>query len=162
MSTKIYFDLDGTLFDLYNKKNWFEDLTNERNGVFEGDFLEEIDTDNFYEIIDILLSMGVTFGVITWLPMQASPEYEEVCREEKMRWVRKNLPFVSEFNCVSYGTPKQNCIQKRAKRMFLIDDNVEICQAWETATQRIAINVNSKYTAEKALEYIVDKLTRGD
>ena len=40
MSKKIYFDLDGTVYDLYNMENWLEKLRSETEKVFtEGDFL---------------------------------------------------------------------------------------------------------------------------
>ena len=34
MSKIIYFDLDGTLYNLYQKPNWLEDLKEEKAGVF--------------------------------------------------------------------------------------------------------------------------------
>ena len=155
MSKKIYMDLDGTVYNLYGVKNWLEKLRNETSGVFlEGDFL--VDYRNFMSRIEELIRQGYIFGVITWLPMQASPEYEEICRKEKIEWINDYLPFVSEINICSYGIPKQNCIQKRAKEMFLIDDNVEVCKMWETPTQRIAININEEYTVVDALNEIID------
>lgn len=102
MTVKVYFDLDGTIFDLYGKEKWLEMIETEQSGVFEGDFLPEINEDHFYTTVGDLLDLGVQFGVITWLPMGASPEYEEICRAEKMAWVKEFMPFISEFNCVSY------------------------------------------------------------
>lgn len=152
MSVKIFFDMDGTVFDLYGKENWLELLRTETKGAFEGGFIlnDEGYTD-FIDEVGNLLDKGVQFGVITWLPMQASPEYEEICRAEKLEWVKKYLPFVSEFNCVSYGIPKQNCIQKKASKMYLIDDNTEICKIWQTTKQRIAIEVNKNFNVLNAL-----------
>ena len=42
MSVKIYFDMDGTVFDLYGKQNWLEMLRNEVEGAFIGDWIPEI------------------------------------------------------------------------------------------------------------------------
>lgn len=158
MSVKIYFDMDGTVFDLYGKKNWLDLLENEKEGAFVGNFLPEIDLVRFFSAIKELSAYGVQFGIITWLPMQASAEYEEVCRAEKMAWIRENMPFISEFNCVSYGTPKQKCIQKRAQTMYLIDDNAEVCKMWETATQRKALNIDKNWTVVDALEAIIEEV----
>lgn len=155
MSKKIYFDLDGTVYNLYGVENWLEKLRNEISGAFlEGDFL--VDYENFMDCIEELIRQDYTFGVITWLPTQASPEYEEICRKEKIEWINDYLPFVSEINICSYGILKQNCIQKRAKEMFLIDDNAEVCKMWETPTQRIAININEEYTVIDALNEIIN------
>ena len=155
MSKKIYFDLDGTIYDLYGIENWLEKLQTEKENVFlEGKFL--VNYNDFMDCIRFLLECGYTFGVITWLPMQASPEYEEQCRKEKLEWVREYLPFVSEINITSYGMPKQNCIQKRAKTMILIADNIEVCKMWNTPTQRNSINVNEEFTVIDALNAIIE------
>lgn len=155
MSKKIYFDLDGTVYDLYSVKNWLEKLETEQKKVFiEGDFLG--DYPEFLDRIHLLIEYGYTFGVITWLPMRATPEYEEICRQEKIEWINQYLPFVSEINICSYGIPKQNCIQKRSKEMWLIDDNIEVCRMWETNKQRKYINVNEDYTVIQALDEIIN------
>lgn len=155
MSKKIYFDLDGTLYNLYNISNWLEKLQTEQEGVFiEGNFL--VDYNEFLNIISELTKQGYIFGVITWLPMQASPEYEEICRNEKIQWINKYLPFVTEINITTYGIPKQNSIQKRAKEMILIDDNIEICKMWQTEKQRTAINIDNIYTVIDALNSLLE------
>ena len=161
-STKIFFDLDGTLFDLYSKKNWLERLQNEDATVFDGDgmtrgFMPDIDH-TFFEVINDLLDKGVQFEVITWLPMNASPEYEFACELRKRLWVKENLPFISKVTCLSYGMPKQNAISQRASTMILIDDNAEICEMWNTAKMRQAILVDSDYTVTNALASILDSL----
>lgn len=155
MSRKIYFDLDGTLYNLYATENWLEKIRNEVNGIFSGD--NRMFENNFYKIVSELLNIGYEFGVITWLPMQASPEYEEICRHEKMEWIKKYLPFVSEINIIPYGTPKQNAIQKRAQIMYLIDDNTEVGEMWKMAQTRLFVNVNNTFTVEQALQNILDK-----
>lgn len=155
MSKKIYFDLDGTVYNLYSVENWLEKLRNEQENVFsEGNFM--CDYSEFIERIHFLLDYGYSFGIITWLPMQASPEYEEICRQEKVEWIKKYLPFVTEVNICSYGIPKQNCIQKRAKEMWLIDDNAEVCKMWQTSKQRRYVNVNEDYTVIQALDEIIE------
>lgn len=155
MSKKIYFDLDGTLYNLYSIKNWLEKLQDEKENVFlEGCFL--VNYSEFMECINYLVDCGYSFGVITWLPMQASPEYEEICRKEKIKWINEYLPFVTEINISSYGIPKQNCIQKRAKTMILIDDNIEVCKMWNTPFQRNSINVNEEFTVLDALNSIIE------
>ena len=157
MSVKVFFDLDGTLFNLYGKTNWLEMLRTETAGAFEGSFLPEIDLTEFYLTIEKLSIYGIQFAVISWLPMQASPEYEEICREEKNNWILENLPFVSEVSIVPYGIPKQDCIIKRAQRMILLDDNKEICETWETAKQRKAIQITKDWTVVHALKNLLEE-----
>lgn len=164
MSIKCYLDLDGTVFDLYNQENWEPRLRNEENGVFTAygttnGWLRHIDRTAFNEAVEsLIMDFGVEFGVITWLPMQASPEYEEVCRAEKIEWVKQNLPFMTEIHCVSYGIPKQNCIKKCAKRMILLDDNEEVCRTWCTAVQREAYRVSRENSVDKILTNLLNEL----
>lgn len=157
MSIKIYFDLDGTLYNLYGIPNWLEMLQNEQEGVFlKGPAIETID--KLIAPVHSLLDIGVQFGVISWLPMQASPEYEEICRQEKLQWIEQNLPFVTEIAITSYGIPKQNAIRKRAQKMYLIDDNADVCRTWDTNKQRKSICVNKDFKASNALVQVYSEI----
>lgn len=150
MKTKIFFDLDGTVFDLYGKSNWLELLENEKSGAFNGNFLPYIDKLEFFKIVGMLMDYGVEFNVITWLPKNASAEYMEICIKEKIEWVRKNMPFIKSIECIPYGTPKQKYATK-SKRMYLLDDNIEVCNTWNSKIQRKAKNVSEKYSVVNAL-----------
>ena len=136
--TTWYFDLDGTLADLYNAENWLERLENEESGVFSN--LEPlIDEEKFKKWARERLADGDRIAVITWLPRGASEEYEKICAREKEAWINQHFPFISEINCLSYGIPKQYAIKKRTFSMILVDDNEEVLQMWETARQRTGI-----------------------
>lgn len=162
MSVKVYFDLDGTLYDLYGMPNWLEMLQNEQEGVFlKGSAIKTFDN-LVIPVHSFLLDIGVQFGVISWLPMQASPEYEEICRREKLQWIEQNLPFVSEIAIIPYGTPKQNAIRKRAQKMYLIDDNIEVCKIWDTNKQRKSIHVYETFSVIDALEQIYLEIIEGE
>lgn len=163
MSIKVFLDMDGTVFDLYNRPNWLDDLENERWGVFtewgkNHGFMSYFYPSDLQERILNLIDRGITFGIISWLPMGASTEYSEVCRLEKLQWIEKNLPMITDIQLIPYGIEKQKAITKKAGRMILIDDNAEICKAWETAKQRLAILVNDDFTIMDALDKIFDEL----
>ena len=138
---KIYFDLDGTVYDLYGMKNWLEMLRNEEKGAFtNGNPL--VNMTALEDVCLRLIKKGFHIGVITWLPMGASLEYQEVCTQEKRKWVEDFMPYVSEFYALEYGTPKQYAPAKRAKEMRLIDDSKEVREMWQTEKQRHAIDAN--------------------
>ena len=118
MTKKIYFDLDGTVYNLYGQKDWLKRLDNEDETVFKtGDFIG--DYDEFMTIIHKLFEKGVEFGVITWLPMYATPSFERKCAEVKKDWIYKYLPFVNEIHIIPYGIPKQQAILKKTDLMVL-------------------------------------------
>lgn len=141
MTKKIYFDMDGTVYDLYGMKNWLEMLQNEENGAFTfGEPL--VDTCELHNTCMCLIAKGYQIGIITWLPMGASAEYMEVCTKEKREWAKEFMPYISEFYAQEYGTPKQYAPIKRAKEMILVDDNKEVRKMWETEKQRKTIDAN--------------------
>lgn len=138
---KIYFDMDGTVYDLYGIENWLQKIRNEEENVFTlGCAL--VDMIELKEVCLKLIERGFQIGVITWLPMGASQEYMAICTKEKYYWIRNNMPYVSEFYAQEYGTPKQYAPAKRASEMWLIDDNKEVREMWETEKQRKAIDAN--------------------
>lgn len=136
---KIYFDMDGTVYDLYGMENWLEMLRNEEKGAFTlGNAL--VNMDELKEVCLRLIAKGYQIGIITWLPMGASLEYCEICTKEKREWAEKNMPYISEFYALEYGVPKQYAPAKRAKEMWLVDDNKEVREMWITEKQRKAID----------------------
>lgn len=149
---KIYFDMDGTVYDLYGMENWLDMLKNEEKGAFTlGEPL--VDMNKLKKVCLELISIGYQIGIITWLPMGASLEYCEVCTKEKREWAEKNMPYISEFYAQEYGTPKQYAPARRASEMWLVDDSKEVREMWVTEKQRKAIDANDNII--KALERIL-------
>lgn len=144
---KIYFDMDGTVADLYGEKNWLDNLRNEREGSFIN-LRPLVDMNELAMVCHQLMNLGYSFGVITWLPMCASYEFERVCEEEKRAWVEEFMPWVSEFYAQSYGVPKQYAPSKRAAEMILIDDNAEVRAMWDTEVQRSSIDATQDIIEE--------------
>lgn len=158
MSIKIYFDMDGTVADFYGQSDWLEKLRSETAGAFS-DCKPLFNVSRFRAVVSRLLAIGVQFGVITWLPMDASPEYESICAAEKIEWCKAYLPFISEFTAQSYGVPKQKAIKKHASTEILIDDNMEVCNRWKTAKQRDFQLVSGYFDSVcDALECIADEM----
>lgn len=144
---KIYFDMDGTVADLYGEKNWLDNLRNEREGSFIN-LRPLVDMNELAMVCHQLMNLGYSFGVITWLPMGASYEFERVCEEEKRAWVEEFMPWVSEFYAQSYGVPKQYAPSKRAAEMILVDDNAEVRAMWNTEVQRSSIDATQDIIKE--------------
>lgn len=144
---KIYFDMDGTVADLYGEKDWLNNLRNEHKGSFIN-LRPLVDMNELAMVCHQLMNLGYSFGVITWLPMGASYEFERVCEEEKRAWVEEFMPWVSEFYAQSYGVPKQYAPSKRAAEMILVDDNAEVRAMWNTEVQRSSIDATQDIIKE--------------
>lgn len=147
-----YFDLDGTIYDLYGMKDWLERIENEKPNVFtDGNFI--VNYNEFMECVKQLEKQGYTFNVISWLPYDVTYNYKKKCEQEKRNWIKKFLPFVKNVEIQSYGILKHTHVESG----ILIDDNEKICKHWRNEN-RVALNVNKEFNVIKALK----KLIRGE
>lgn len=128
----IYFDMDGTIADLYGYNNWLELLRAEDTTPYEKcDIL--VNLEEMREVLDALISMGITIGVISWGAMGGSREYCKRTRKAKLEWCNKFFPNTfTEFHVVKYGTPKHHV--RKIKDSILVDDNKEVRDAWRGET----------------------------
>lgn len=140
--TKIYFDMDGTVYGLYQLKNWLRMLEEEREEVFSiGSPL--VDMDSLCKMANKMMANGFTFGIITWLPKDATHEYEMRCARVKEEWKNRFMPFVSEFHAIPYGVPKHEMVTVKNHTVVLFDDNAEVRKDWTASNERIAYDVNN-------------------
>lgn len=147
---KIYFDMDGTIADLYGQPNWLYDLRHENIAPYvNAEPMFEMDKLN--ALLEALKAFGFSIGVITWGSMGASADYDKVVRKAKKTWVRDNLPVCDEFHYQKYGTPKHRAVYQniRINHDILIDDNEEVRKAW-VAKGGIAINPTNELFTELA------------
>lgn len=148
MSTTIYFDLDGTLYDLYNIENWEQKLREEKPNMYNQD--RPLYTPRIHTIVSALLRLGVKFHSITKLSMTATENYAKLTTEEKKEWVRNNLPFVSNINCIPYTDHKYKYIRRKDEENILIDDSEYECSDW----------TGTAYKAENNIEDILEKILK--
>ena len=122
----IWFDLDGTIYDLYGVENWLEKLRSSDTTPYEnGSALVDL-----AELENVLEELGEDYeiGVITWLAMGASKEYDKAVRKVKKEWVKNNFRIAKKLHVVKYGTPKHSFASEGD---ILVDDNKEVRKAWE-------------------------------
>lgn len=105
----IYFDMDGTIANLYGVEGWLDDIRAERVRPYA----EAKPMANFSvlaRVLNRLTRNGYSVNVISWTARGGSAEYNEAVAEAKRAWLAKHLPSVRFENVfiVPYGTPKQN------------------------------------------------------
>lgn len=143
MKKEIWFDMDGTIADLYGVDGWLEML---------------IDSDPTpYEIARPLLRMatlarllnrlqreGWKIGIVSWLSKSGTKTYNRAVTEAKREWLAKHLKSVhfDYVDILPYGTPKEI-----GRNGFLFDDEEKNRKNW----QGIALDVNEILETLKTL-----------
>lgn len=131
MNKAIYFDMDGTIADLYGVENWL-DFIIERNPLPYEIAKPLVNLSHLARKLNTLRRNGWKVGVISWLSKEDNPEYNEVVTKAKKVWLEKHLPSVvwDEIQIVSYGTPKSTAVSEIG---ILFDDEAPNRNEWEKA-----------------------------
>ena len=120
----IYFDLDGTIADLYGFNDWLTCLQDEQTTPYtEAGLL--VDGEQFRNFLAAGKAAGVLFGIISWGAKNATKDYQKAIRRAKIEWLKKNdlLQYFDELHVVKYGTSKYKTA--KVKQGLLIDDEVQ-------------------------------------
>jgi hypothetical protein len=115
----IYFDMDGTIADLYGVENWLDYLINSDATPYKV-AKPLINLNSLARVLNNKQKKGVKIGVISWLSKNGSDEYNELVTRVKIEWLKKHLKSVNfdEVHIVKYGTPKVQFKKNRADVLF--------------------------------------------
>lgn len=110
MKNTIYFDMDGTIANLYGVSGWLDDLINENPRPYK-DAEPLLNFRVFAKELHKAQQKGYKIGIISWLSKTGTDEYNKIVTETKEKWLKKHLPSVKfdEIHIVKYGTPKSTC-----------------------------------------------------
>lgn len=152
MTKTIWFDMDGTLYDLYKIPGWLPMLETRQWGrAFGQDDYARAHIDRIDNAIEALKRLGWKVGVLTWAPKDVksnSLDFDRV-HNVKWLWLSKNVPSLAmddaAFACLPYGESKAQFIidmEEVGDVNYLVDDNKEVrrdwrehwCQAWDFKT----------------------------
>ena len=131
MNKAIYFDMDGTIADLYGVKNWLSYLI-ERNPLPYEIAKPLIQLSALARKLNKLQALGWKIGVVSWLSKEDNPDYNKVVTEAKKMWLKKHLASVhfDDVKIVSYGTPKSTVVNEIG---ILFDDEERNRIEWNNA-----------------------------
>ena len=125
----IYFDMDGTIADLYNVENWLPKLRAFDESPYV-DALPMVDMEKLSHALRNLQKHGYKIGIISWLSKGSTKEYNAKVRKAKREWLKKYLKVdLDEIHIVKYGYSKRKTAQD--KKSLLFDDNKEVLQEWQ-------------------------------
>lgn len=126
MKKEIWFDMDGTIADLYGVDGWLDMLLNENARPYEI-AKPLVNMRELARVLNRLIKRGWEIGVISWLAKNGTNDYNKKVANAKMKWLARHLKSVkfAKIDIVEYGTPKQ--INRNG---ILFDDEKQNRESW--------------------------------
>lgn len=140
----IYFDMDGTFYNLYGFKNWLQCILDEKTECYtQSDLL--VNEEEFISVLCKLKEKGYKLGIITWLSKNATKNYQNKVRKAKYRYINKHFyGLFDEVHILQYG--KNKGVYCKGKNYILFDDEETNRIQWQ---QKNGISYNEKNIIEK-------------
>ena len=146
----IWFDMDGTIADLYGVDGWLEDLIahNTRPYAQAKDIYNVLD---LLEIMIVLKEKGYKLGIISWSSKENNKEYDKAVEIVKKAWLYDRLMdlFIDEIIVTPYGIRKADTCRKFGYGI-LVDDEKQNRDAWD-----LGITIDATQNIIKALWELV-------
>ena len=123
----IWFDMDGTIADLYRVEGWLESLRAEDVRPY-AEAVPMLNFSSFARLLNRLQAEGWKLGIISWTAKSGSEAYNLAVEIAKRAWLAKHLPSVEwdEIKVVRYGTNKKLTCGDG----ILFDDETGNREAW--------------------------------
>ena len=126
MVKKIWFDMDGTIANLYAVEGWL-DMLRAYDPTPYAKAKPMVNMSALARLLHKAQRLGYEVGIISWLSKTSTAEYDMAVAEVKIEWLRSHLPSVewNEIKIVAYGTPKHELCEG-----WLFDDEEHNRNAW--------------------------------
>ena len=130
MTKAIYFDMDGTIADLYGVTDWLPMLINHCALPYE-QARPLVRLATLALLLNSLKNEGFKIGIVSWLAKNSTAEYDEQVINAKLNWLKTHLHSVhfDEIHIVKHGTPKEKVVDE--PNGFLFDDEEKNRQNWK-------------------------------
>ena len=87
MKKMIWFDMDGTIADLYSVDNWLPKLREQDASPYaEAEVM--LNMSLLARLLNKVQAIGYGIGIISWLSKCPTPEYDEAVTEAKLAWLK--------------------------------------------------------------------------
>jgi len=126
----IWFDMDGTIANLYGVDNWLDKLhAYDPSPYAEAGVM--LNMSQLARLLNQLQTMGYKLGIISWLSKCPTAEYDRLVGAAKVWWLEKHLASVSwdEIKIVPHGMPKEWF--KQSEDDILFDDEAKNRENWD-------------------------------
>ncbi|MDV3429539.1 MAG: hypothetical protein LIR50_21365 [Bacillota bacterium] len=144
----IYFDMDGTIANLYAVEDWLPKLRAYDPSPYE-EAAPLLRLCYLARLLNRLQRLGYYIGVVSWLSKDPDPDYGEAVTAAKLAWLKKHLPSVkwNEIVIIPHGTAKSSAVSFIG---ILFDDEQPNRTEWE--------NNNGKAFSEKEILEVLRSL----
>lgn len=148
MRKEIWFDMDGTIADLYAVEGWLNNIKNEDVRPYK-----EAETMLNFSLLARLLhqlqTLGWKIGIVSWTAKNGSELYNLAVEMAKRDWLARHLPSVEwdEIKIVRYGTNKYQLCGGGV----LFDDEAGNRDAWG----------DKSYNPEQIIEILKQLIAKG-
>ena len=125
----IWWDMDGTIADLYAVDNWLPKLRAEDATPYaEAKVMWNMS--HLARLMNRAQQMGYKLGIISWTAKGGSESYNKAVAEAKASWLKVHLASVKfdTVAIVSYGTPKSLVMTDEDDILF--DDEEQNREHW--------------------------------
>jgi len=130
MKRTIWFDMDGTIADLYSVENWLPKLRSyDPSPYAEAEVIWNMSLLARY--LNKLQKLGYRIGIISWLSKSSNIQYDEAVTKAKREWLKLHLNSVTFdlIHITPYGVPKELWMTNTDDILF--DDSEEIRNEWD-------------------------------
>ena len=130
MMRTIWWDMDGTIANLYAVENWLPMLRAEDTTPYvEAEVMWNMS--QLARLMNQVQKLGYKLGIISWTSKGGSESYNEAVKQAKLAWLNKHLASVSwdRVCIVRYGTPKS--VVMDTDEDILFDDEQPNRDTWE-------------------------------
>ena len=130
MKKIVWFDMDGTIANLYAVENWLPKLRDyDASPYAEAEVMHNMS--QLARLLNSVQKLGYKLGIISWLSKYPTAEYDQAVTKAKLTWLNVHLKSVhfDEIHIVSYGTPKSNFMETEEDILF--DDEELNRKNWE-------------------------------
>lgn len=126
MTKKIWFDMDGTIANLYGVNGWLEMLT-AYDATPYAMAKPLFNMNALARVLNRLTREDWEICVVSWLSKNSNAEYDEAVTAAKKAWLNKHLHSVNfaKIDIIAYGTPKHE-----NRNGILFDDEVQNRNGW--------------------------------
>jgi hypothetical protein len=110
MTKALWFDMDGTIADLYGVENWLPKLINSDPSPY-ADARPLVNMSRLAKNLRKAKSLGYTLNIVSWTSKNGTTTYNAEVAKTKRAWLKRHLPSISWdiIAIVEYGTPKSTC-----------------------------------------------------